>query len=107
MEAVIVKNSPVSVLWKLFVEHIQLVAVVLLLSHNVWWWFMQPTVLTTVTYCALTALMAGIEKRRWLVWAWILLMLFSAALHAAMLSPTPQAVVAAKPIVVFCGNCEQ
>lgn len=106
MEAVIVKNSPASVVWKLIVEHSQLIACALLLGHNVYWWFNAPTVFTTVTFAAMCTFMAITSPRRWLVWAWIFLMLVMGAIHAATITQAEQQIVS-KPIVVFCGKCEQ
>jgi len=107
MEAVIAKKSVASVVWKWFVEHAQMIACFLLLAHNVWWWFHMPTVFNTVTYCAVIAFLAGTTPRRWLLWAWLFLMLSVGATHAAIITRAEQPVVTAKPIVIFCGNCEQ
>lgn len=106
MEAVIAKNSAGSAVWKWLVENNQIIACVFLLGHNVWWWFDAPTVFNTVTYCAVCTFLAAIAPRRWMMWAWLVLMLSMSAVRADMLSPQ-QVVVTSKPTVVFCGNCEQ
>lgn len=105
MEAVTVKNSPAATVWKWIVENSQLIAVLMLLGHNVWWWFNAATVFTTVTYCAMCTYMAATAHRRWLLWAWLFLMLSMGAIKAAML--TPETEIVSNPIVVFQGDCPQ
>lgn len=106
MEAVIVKDSPASVVWKWIVENNQFLACLVLVGHFAWQWFYAPTVLNVVFYCAVCTYLAATAKRRWLLWAWIFLMLLKGALGAALITQAEQKIVS-KPIVVFCGNCEQ
>ena len=106
MEAVTVKNSPASVVWKWIVENNQMIAVLILFGHFVWQWLYAPTVLNIVAYCAVCTYMAATAPRRFLMYAWIFLMLSKGAFGMVMIGPDAQPVVS-KPIVVFCGNCEQ
>lgn len=106
MEAVIAKKSVASVVWNLIKNNDQLLAYVFVLSHTVWWWFNAPTVLSTVTYCVGTAYLAGTAPKRWLMWAWLVLMLAMGAIQAGSITNLEREIVS-NPVVVFCGNCTQ